>query len=55
MNLTIHQKTFYYRDFPDGLAVKNLPSSAEDMGLIPDLETKILHPVGPLSWPTIST
>ena len=46
MNLAIHQKTFYYRDFPDGLTVKNLPSSAEDVGSIPDLGSKISHAAG---------
>ena len=46
-----HQKTFYYRDFPDGLVVKNLPSNAEDAGVIPDLGTKISHAAGPLSCP----
>ena len=50
-----HQKTFYYRDFPDGLAIKNLPSYAEDVGSIPYLGTKISHAAGPLSWPTVST
>lgn len=50
-----HLKTFYYRDLPDGIAVKNLPSSAEDMGSTPDLGTKISHAEGPLSQPTVST
>jgi len=31
------------RDFPGGLVVKNLPSSAGDMGSIPDKGAKILH------------
>ena len=39
-----------YRDFP-GPVVKNLPSNAGDMGLIPGLGTKISHAVGqPSPW-----
>ena len=30
-------------EFPGGPVVKNPPSSAEDMGLIPDQETKTTH------------
>ena len=36
-----------FEDFPDGLAVKNLPVNAGDMGSIPGLE--IPHAVGQLS------
>ena len=40
-----------FEDFPDGLAVKNLPVNAGDMGSIPGLE--IPHAVGQLSpWAT---
>ena len=35
-----------YRDFPDGPGVKNPPSNAEDVGLIPDWGTKIPMPQG---------
>ena len=39
-----------YRDFPGGSVVKNLPSNAEDMGLILGWGTKIPHDaVGHLS------
>ena len=31
------------RDFPGDPVVKNLPSNAEDAGLIPDQGTKISH------------
>ena len=34
------------RDFPGGPGVKNLPSSAGDVGLIPGQGTKIPHAVG---------
>ena len=33
-------------DFPGGAVVKNLPSNAEDVGLIPGRGIKILH----VSW-----
>ena len=33
-------------DFPGRPVVKNLPSTAGDMGLIPDQGTKILHSAG---------
>ena len=31
------------RNFPGGLVVKNLPSSAEDMGSVPGKGTKVLQ------------
>ena len=37
------------RDFPGGPVVKNLPSSAGDVGSIPGQGTKIPHTVGQLS------
>ena len=37
------------RDFPGGTVVKNLPSNAGDMGLIPHRGTKIPQAVGQLS------
>ena len=33
----------YLGDFPGGLVVKNLPSNAGDVGLIPGCGTKIAH------------
>ena len=36
-------------DFPGGPVVKNLPSNAGDVGLIPDWGTKIPHATGQLS------
>ena len=42
-HLTIKE---YLRDFLGGQVVKNLPSNAGDMGLIPDWGTKIPHAVG---------
>ena len=41
------------RDLPGGLMVKNLPSSAGDMGSIPGWGTKILHAAGQLSPRTL--
>ena len=38
-----------YRDFPGCPVVKNLPSNAGDMGLIPGWGTKIPHAAGQLS------
>ena len=35
-----------WRDFLYGPVVKNLPSKAGDVGLIPVQETKILHAIG---------
>ena len=43
------QRCYLRRDFPGGLVVKNLPSNAEDAGLIPGLGTKIPHAIGQLS------
>ena len=37
------------RDFPGGPGVKNLPSNAGDVGLIPGRGTEIPHAVGQLS------
>ena len=37
------------RDFPGGPVVKNPPSNAGDMGLIPGQGTKIPHVAGQLS------
>ena len=36
-------------DFPHGTVVKNSPSNAGDVGLIPGCGTKILHAMGQLS------
>ena len=36
-------------DFPGGPVIKNLPSNAANMGLIPDQGTKIPHAMGQLS------
>ena len=44
----IHKDTDL-RDFPGGPVVKNLPSNAGDMGLIPGQGTKIPHATGQLS------
>ena len=41
-----------YWDFPGGPVVKNLPSNAGDVGLIPGQETKISHASGQLSLHT---
>ena len=49
MFLHLHLKTGICRDFPGGPVVKNLPSDAEDMGLIPGQGTKIPHAAGQLS------
>ena len=38
-------------DFPGGSVVKNLPSNAGDMGLIPGQGTKIRHAMRQLSLP----
>ena len=35
-----------FRDFPGGAVVKNLPSNAGDMGLIPGQGTKIPYAMG---------
>ena len=35
-----------YRDFPGGPKVKNLPSNAEDVSLVPVSGTKISHAEG---------
>ena len=43
------------RDFPGGLVVKNLPSSAWDVYFIPSQGAKILHEVGQLSPIDITT
>ena len=42
------------RNFPGGPVVKNLPSNAEDAGLIPGQGTKIPHATGQLS-PHVAT
>ena len=42
------------QDFPGGPEVKNLPSNAGNMGLIPDQGTKIPHAMGQLSPGTVS-
>ena len=42
-------------DFPGGPVVKNLPSSAGDVGLIPGQGTKIPHAMGQLSPHAAST
>ena len=42
------------RDFPGGPAVKNLPYSAGDVGLIPGCETKIPHSTGKLNLCSIA-
>ena len=44
-----------HRDFPGGPVVKNPPSNAGDMGLIPGQGTKIPHAVGQLSPLTTTT
>ena len=41
-------------DFPGGPVVKNLPSNAEDVGLIPGQGTKIPHAAGQLSLHAIT-
>ena len=41
-------------DFPGGLVVKNLPSSAEDVGSVPH-PGRFLHATGQLSWCATST
>ena len=41
-----------YWDFPGGPVVKNLPTNAGDVGLIPGQETKISHVSGQLSLHT---
>ena len=38
-----------HRDFPGGPVVKNLPSNAGDVGLIPGRGTKIPHAMGQLN------
>ena len=38
-----------WRELPGGPVVKNLPSSAGDVGSIPDQGTKIPHALGQLS------
>ena len=43
------------RDFPGGPVVKNLPSSAGDVGSIPGRGTKIPHATGQLSPLTTTT
>ena len=43
------------RDFPGGPVVKNLPSDAEAMGLIPGHRTKIPRALGQLSLHTTAT
>ena len=45
-------KNYVSRDFPGGPVVKNLPSIAGDMGLIPDRGTKIPHAMGQQSLHT---
>ena len=42
-------KTQATRDFPGGSVVKNLPSNAGDVAMIPGPETKIPHAAGQLS------
>ena len=43
---TWHFKIQLWKDFPGGSVVKNLPSSARDVGLIPSEETNIPHAKG---------
>ena len=43
------------RDFPGGPVIKNLPSDAGDMGLIPGQGTKIPHAAGQLSLHATTT
>ena len=46
MSLTLNQKLKGLSwDFPGGPVVKNLPSDAGDMGLVPGRATKIPHAV----------
>ena len=45
----------YLGDFPGGLVVKNLPSNAGDVGLIPGQGTKIQHATEQLSPCTATT
>ena len=40
---------YRHRDFPGGAVVKNLPSNAGNMGLIPGWGTKITQAAGQLS------
>ena len=50
MSLTLNQKLKGLSwDFPGGPVVKNLPSDAGDMGLVPGRATKISHATGQLS------
>ena len=44
-----------WRELPGGPVVKNLPSSAGDVGSIPDQGTKIPHAVGQLNLCAAST
>jgi len=46
------QRKRAFRDFPAGPVVTTLPSSAGGVGLIPDLGTKILYPLGPKHYKT---
>ena len=43
------QKSKKLKDFPSGPVVKNLPSKAGDVGLIPGWGTKIPQAIGQLS------
>ena len=43
-------KTYQIRDFPGDPVVKNPPSNAGDVGLIPGQGTKVPHDSGQLSW-----
>ena len=46
------QKSKKLKDFPSGPVVKNLPSKARDVGLIPGWGTKVLQAIGKLSLRT---
>ena len=48
-----HRVNNCIRDFPGGPVVKNPPSNAGDVGLIPGWETKIPHAAGQLSLHTL--
>ena len=41
-------KVVYYRNFPGGPVVRNLPCNAGDMGLIPSQRTEVPHAMGQL-------
>ena len=41
VSLIFQNKSYYFRDFPCGSVVKNLPGNAGDMGSIPGQGTEI--------------